>query len=152
MTVIIKHFTCIHHRFDLITDPLKSGLLVDKVLGLDLEFVALPLELLLGLTIEGGELAELGVVENEGRQDMLEDTVHLIKTPIFEDRSDQAFKKITEYLWGLEGLKLPLVHGEDLTREGVLEIVSDVFSREEIVLLVVKEAELVQTEDAAHLS
>ena len=83
---------------------------------------------------------------------MLEDTMHLIKTSIFKDRSNQAFEEISQDFWSLKRLKLPLVHREDLTREGVLKIVSDVFSREEIVLLVVKEAKLVQTEDAAHLS
>lgn len=75
---------------------------------------------------------------------MLEDTVHLIKTSIFKDRSNQAFEEISQDLWSLERLKLPLVHREDLIRERVIEIVSNIFFGEEIILLVVKEAELVQ--------
>lgn len=75
---------------------------------------------------------------------MLEDTVHLIKTSIFKDRSNQAFEEISQDFWSLKRLKLPLVHREDLIRERVIEIVSNIFFGEEIILLVVKEAELVQ--------
>ena len=54
--------------------------------------------------------AELCYVQNKGGQDRFEDRDHGLNASIFEDRSDDGFKDVSEYLGGFEWLELKLVH------------------------------------------
>ena len=112
--------------------------------------MTLPLELLLGLSVLGREFAELAVVQNQGSEDVLVDSMNFVKATVFVDCRNHTLEQIAEDFGGLEWLKLALVHWEILGGETVEEVFSHVLSSVGVISLVVEQAVLVESKHARH--
>jgi len=77
-TVLVDDVAAIHNSCDFTFDYFWPRLVVDFVLGLDLELIAVPLHLLLWLTVLLGQLTEQTVVQDDGCHQVLVNSVNFI--------------------------------------------------------------------------
>jgi len=58
---------------------------------------------------------------------MLIDSMNLIKATIFKNSAHDTFKQVAKNLWSLKWLELALIHWKVLMREGVVQVISNIF-------------------------